>query len=125
MTTFNHTEWLERHHKQRASQIVRRCIADGIPLWMLVDAINIVPDAAPDDQPQSVEDIQCTVLESPVRQLQAVTHVEPQTQTSPQETYVILYALCEDGSVWEQWQIGRKPFSSWRMVQPQTKGIET
>jgi hypothetical protein len=53
------------------------------------------------------------VLTSKVVQISAAPIV--QEGWSP---HVLLYALCEDGSVWEQSQLERKPYDLWRMVQP-------
>lgn len=57
------------------------------------------------------------VLTSKVVQINAVQVGEPHY------THVLLYALCEDGSVWEQIQHGRKSESLWRMVQPPIEAV--
>ena len=56
--------------------------------------------------------VEAAVLTSKVVQISTVN------QGDSHESFVMLYALCEDGSVWEQIQHGRKSESLWRMVQP-------
>lgn len=56
--------------------------------------------------------VEAAVLTSKVVQINSVQ------QGDGYESFVVLYALCEDGSVWEQIQHNRKSESLWRMVQP-------